>query len=272
MPRSIRDRCLGYAGRALIVLILLFVLLPTVVVFISSFSSTSVLFFPPRGWSLRWFERAVSYDDFRNGFYSGLIVTAWASSLAVVIGTTLAIAINRYDFRFKGMLEGILLSPLFIPHFTIGLGLLMLVAQLNVGRGYAVVIFCHILLVLPFVLRSLYVSLHNLEQRIELAAASLGASPIRVVWTITIPLMIPGLFGGWLFAAILSFNEFTASLFITTQATQTLPVAMYNYVREFADPTLAALSVIYIVTTASLLILANRFLGLGRVLNVEAPR
>lgn len=72
------------------------------------------------------------------------------------------------------------------------------------------------------------------------------------------------------FAAILSFNEFTASLFITTQATQTLPVAMYNYVREFADPTLAALSVIYIVVTATMLIIANKFLGLGKVLNVEA--
>lgn len=65
-------------------------------------------------------------------------------------------------------------------------------------------------------------------------------------------------------------NEFTASLFITTQATQTLPVAMYNYVREFADPTLAALSVIYIAVTATMLIIANRFLGLGKILNVEA--
>jgi putative spermidine/putrescine transport system permease protein len=272
MTRSNRDRWLGHAGRLLVALILLFVLLPTVVVIIASFSSTSVLFFPPKGWSLRWFARAVQYDDFRNGFYAGLIVTAWASSLAVVIGTTLAIAIHRYDFRCKRVLEGVLLSPLFIPHFTIGLGLLMLVAQLNLGRGYALVIFCHIVLVLPFVLRSLYVSLHNLELRMELAAASLGASPLRVVWSITVPLMIPGLFGGWLFAAILSFNEFTASLFVTTQATQTLPVAMYNYVREFADPTLAALSVMYIAATATLLTLANRFLGLGRVLNVEGAR
>ncbi|QKF52674.1 ABC transporter permease [Pseudomonas graminis] len=272
MTRSNRDKWLGHAGRLLVGLILLFVLLPTIVVIISSFSSTSVLFFPPKGWSLRWFDRALAYDDFRKGFYAGLIVTAWASSLAVVIGTMLAIAIHRFDFRFKRLLEGVLLSPLFIPHFTIGLGLLMLVAQLNLGRGYALVIFCHILLVLPFVLRSLYVSLHNLEQRIELAAASLGASPLRVVWTITVPLMIPGLFGGWLFAAILSFNEFTASLFVTTQANQTLPVAMYNYVREFADPTLAALSVMYIAVTATLLMLANRFLGLGRVLNVEGAR
>lgn len=272
MSRTLRDKCLNYAGRTLVALILLYVLLPTLVVIIASFSSTSVLFFPPKGWSLRWFQRALAYDDFRNGFYAGLVVTAWASSLAVMIGATLAIVIHRYDFRCKRVIEGLLLSPLFIPHFTIGLGLLMLVAQFNLGRGYALVIFCHIILVLPFVLRSLYVSLQNLDERIERAAASLGAAPLRVLWTITVPLVIPGLFGGWLFAAILSFNEFTASLFVTTQATQTLPVAMYNYVREFADPTLAALSVMYIGVTATLLILANRFFGLSKVLNVEAPR
>lgn len=270
MTRSNNDKWVTLLGRLLVIAILVFVMLPTIVVFISAFSSTSVLFFPPKGWSLRWFERAVSYDDFRQGFYSGLIVTAWASTLAVIIGTTLAIAIERYTFSCKQVLEGVLLSPLFIPHFTIGLGLLMLVSQLGLSRGYGLVIFCHVVLVLPFVLRSVYVSLKNLEQRIELAAASLGASPLRVVWTITIPLILPGLLGGWMFAAILSFNEFTASLFITTQSTQTLPVAMYNYVREFADPTLAALSVIYITVTAVILIVANKFLGLGKVLNVEA--
>ncbi len=270
MTRTLNDKLVTLAGRLLVIAILLFVLLPAVVVFITSFSSTSIVFFPPKGWSLRWFERAVNYDDFRQGFYSGLLVTVWASSLAVIIGTALAIAIERYTFPCKHLLEGILLSPLFIPHFTIGLGLLMLVSQLNLGRGYALVIFCHIVLVLPFVLRSVYVSLKNLEQRIEMAAASLGASPLRVIWTIPVPLILPGLLGGWLFAAIMSFNEFTASLFITTQATQTLPVAMYNYVREFADPTLSALSVIYIVVTAVLLIIANRFAGLGKILNVDA--
>ena len=108
--------------------------------------------------------------------------------------------------------------------------------------------------------------------RLELAAASLGAPPHRVLTTVTLPLLVPGLVSGWLFAAILSFNEFTASLFVTVQRTQTLPVALYNYVREYADPSMAAISVMYIVVTATLLILANVFLGLAKVLNVEHPR
>ena len=130
----------------------------------------------------------------------------------------------------------------------------------------------HVVLVLPFVLRSVYVSLRNLDPRLELAAASLGAPPARVLATVTLPLLLPGLVSGWLFAAILSFNEFTASLFVTAQRTQTLPVAMYNYVREYADPSMAALSVMYIVATALLLTFANAFLGLGKVLNVEHAR
>jgi putative spermidine/putrescine transport system permease protein len=131
---------------------------------------------------------------------------------------------------------------------------------------------CHVILVLPFVLRSVYVSLRNLDRRLELAAASLGAPPRRVLVTVTMPLLLPGLASGWLFAAILSFNEFTASLFVTTQRTQTLPVVMYNYVREYADPSMAALSVIYIVAIAALLTAANVWLGLDRILNVEGSR
>jgi putative spermidine/putrescine transport system permease protein len=159
-----------------------------------------------------------------------------------------------------------------IPHFTIGLGFLILAAELGATRGFAVVISCHVILVLPFVLRSVYISLRNLDHRFELAAASLGAPPRRVLTSVTIPLLAPGLVSGWLFAAILSFNEFTASLFVTSQRTQTLPVAMYNYVREYADPSMAAVSVLYIVATATLLIIANAFFGLGKVLSVEDGR
>src|SRR5437870_4634009 len=124
----------------------------------------------------------------------------------------------------------------------------------------------------PVVRRSVYISLRNLDPRLELAAASLGAPPHRVLTTVTLPLLLPGLVSGWLFAAILSFNEFTASLFVTAQRTQTLPVALYNYVREYADPSMAALAVIYIVVTAALLTFANMFLGLGKILNVAHAR
>lgn len=272
MPRSPFQRLLGIGGTLVVLAILGFLVLPGFVVTMAAFNEKALLSFPPQSLSLRWFANAIGYEDFREGFQNGLIVTIWASCIALVVGAAFAIAIDRYQFRFKTLIEGVLVSPLFVPHFTVGLGFLILAAQVGLTNTYAVVIVCHVILVLPFVLRSVYVSLRNLDRRFELAAASLGAPPHQVLLTVTVPLLLPGLVSGWLFAAILSFNEFTASLFITGQRTQTLPVAMYNYVREYADPSMAALSVMYIVGIATLLTIANAFLGLGKVLNVENGR
>jgi putative spermidine/putrescine transport system permease protein len=270
MKRSPAAALLQLSGHIVVAAILLFVILPAIVVALTAFNDRAILAFPPQVWSFRWFARAFDYADFRKGFWNGLTVTAWASTIALLIGAAFALAIHRYNFTFKHVLEGILLSPLVIPHYTIGLGILMLAAQTGFGRGFPLVILAHVVLVLPFVIRSVVISLQNLDTRLELAAASLGAAPLRVLLTVTLPLLLPGLLSGWLFAAILSFNEFTATLFVSSQATQTLPVAMYNYVREFADPTLAALSVVYIAVTAMLVTLANACLGLGKMLDVDA--
>lgn len=272
MARLTSLRLLRFLGASVVIAILAFLLLPAVVVALAAFNDRAILAFPPAIWSWRWFAKALAYEDFRAGVRNGTIVAASASAIALVVGAAFAFALDRYAFRCKRALEAVLLSPLVIAHFTIGLGFLILAAQLGMARGFAVVIACHVALVLPFVLRSVYVSLRNLDRRLELAAASLGAPPHRVLATVTLPLLLPGLASGWLFAAILSFNEFTASLFVTTQRTQTLPVAMYNYVREYADPSMAAISVIYIVATAALLTFATVFLGLGKVLNVEQHR
>jgi putative spermidine/putrescine transport system permease protein len=252
---------LHVAGTLVVLAILGFVVLPALVVTLAAFNDKAILAFPPQAWSWRWFAKALAYADFRAGFGNGLIVTGWASSIALLVGGAFAFALDRYAFAYKRTIEAILLSSLIVPHFTIGLGFLILAAQIGMARGFAVVVVCHVVLVL-----------RNLDRRLELAAAGLGASPSRVLITVTLPLLLPGLAGGWLLAAILSFNEFTASLFVTAQRTQTLPVAMYNYVREYADPSLAALSVIYIAATATLLIVANAYLGLGKLLNVEPRR
>jgi putative spermidine/putrescine transport system permease protein len=272
MPRVSSDKLLRVVGAIVVAAVLGFLLLPAVVVALAAFNDRAVLSFPPESWSWRWFAKALAYEDFRAGFRNGAIVTAWASTLALVVGAVFAFALDRYQFPLKRALETVLMSPLVVAHFTIGLGFLILAAQLGLARGFAVVVACHVVLVLPFVLRSVYVSLRNLDRRLELAAASLGAPPHRVLATVTLPLLLPGLVSGWLFAAILSFNEFTASLFVTVQRTQTLPVAMYNYVREYADPSMAAISVMYIGATATLLTFATVFLGLGMVLNVDQPR
>src|SRR3712207_1988077 len=142
-------RLLGLALRLLVLAILGFVLLPALVVIMAAFNHRAVLSFPPQQLSLRWFERALGYADFQSGFANGLIVTLLASSIALAIGAGFAFALDRYEFRLKRLLEGVLLAPLVVPHFTVGLGVLILASQLGAARGYGVVVACHVILVLP---------------------------------------------------------------------------------------------------------------------------
>jgi putative spermidine/putrescine transport system permease protein len=254
----------------LVVAILIFLTIPAVVVIMSSVNPTETLAFPPKGFSLHWYARAFSYDDFRTSFYSGLIVTFFASTIACVIGVAAAYVTHRYAFRGRRLLEFLLAAPLIIPRFTTGFGFLLVGAGLGINNGYTIVIVTHVVLVLPFVTRSVYVSLVNVDRSLERSAANLGASPVNVLLRITLPLLTPGIVGGWIIAAILSFTEFTASLYVTSYATQTLPVAMYTYVREYTDPTIAAISALLIITTTLGMFIVDRTLGLKRVLAIES--
>ncbi|MDP0929988.1 ABC transporter permease [Paracoccus onubensis] len=269
MRKSVLDHLLDWSGRIVLISILGFVLLPFVVVAIASLNDGAILSFPPKSWSLRWYANAFEYRDFGAGLVNSLRIAAVGATIALIAGAGFAYVFNRYDFMFKGLLNTVLMSPLIIPNFTIGLGLLILSTAASLPRSIWLVIAVHVVIVLPFVVRSVYVSLKNFERRYEQAAESLGGTPLHVLLTITLPLLLPGLISGALFAAILSFNEFTASLYVVNQRTQTLPVAMYNYVREYADPTLAALSVIYVAPVAAMLLLVHKFFRLEKVLNVD---
>ncbi len=269
MKKSVSDRILDWGGAILVTAILCFVLMPFLVVAIASFNDGAILSFPPRSWSFRWYANAFQYRDFGAGLVNSLKVAAIGATIAMVAGAGFAYVLDRYEFRGRSILNAILMSPLIIPNFTIGLGLLILSAAASLPRSIWLVVAVHVIIVFPFVVRSVYVSLRNFERRYEQAAESLGGGPLHVLLTITLPLLVPGLVSGGLFAAILSFNEFTASLFVVNQSTQTLPVAMYNYVREYADPTLAALSVVYVVVVAAILLIVHKIFRLEKVLNVE---
>src|SRR5579872_7433541 len=100
-PRSTYQRLLAFGGLVVVALILGFLSLPAAVVTIAAFNDKAILSFPPQAWSWRWFERALAYPDFRTGFQNGLIVTAWSSSIALIVGSMFAFVIDRYQFVFK---------------------------------------------------------------------------------------------------------------------------------------------------------------------------
>ena len=251
--------------RLVVAALLLFITLPTVVVIAVSFNPTAILSFPPSGLSLRWYENVLTYPQFQRAAVNSLVVTGAAVALALPVGTLAALALERGRLRGRNAWAAVLLSPLVVPGVAAGLGFLILAAALGLLRSRSVLIAAHVALVLPFVVRAVWVSVRNLDPALERAAASLGAAPSRVFRRVTLPLLKPGLFAALLFAVVVSLNEFVVSLFISNRVTEILPVAMFTYVVNYTDPTIAALSSLFIVATFVVVGLANRYLDLARV-------
>jgi len=252
-------------ARLAVVALLVFMTVPTVVVIAVSFNPTAILSFPPAGLSLRWYANVVAYPQFRRAAMNSLLVTAAAAALALPAGTLAALALERGRLRGRSVWAAMLLSPLVVPGVAAGLGFLILAAGLGLLRSRSVLVAAHVALVLPFVVRSVWVSVRNLDPVLERAAASLGATPWRVFRRVTLPLLRPGLFAGLLFAVVVSLNEFVVSLFISNRVTEILPVAMFTYVVNYTDPTIAALSSLFIAVTFLVVWLADRYLNLARV-------
>jgi putative spermidine/putrescine transport system permease protein len=251
--------------RVAVAVLLGFMTLPTFVVIAVSFNPTAILSFPPAGFSLRWYVNVLTYPQFQRAAWNSVLVTAGAVAVAMPIGTAAALALARGRLRGRELWAALLLVPLIVPGVAAGLGFLILGAGWGLLRSRSVLIAAHVALVLPFVVRSVWVSASNLDPALERAAASLGATPWRVFRRVTLPLLRPGLLAALLFAVIVSLNEFVVSLFISTRLTEILPVAMFTYVVNYTDPTIAALSSLFILGTFIVVSLADRFLDLGGV-------
>ena len=258
--------------RVAVATLLGFMTLPTVVIVVASFNATAILAFPPDGLSLRWYVNALTYPQFQRAGVNSLVITVASAALALPFGTAAALALVRHPLRGRAVWSAILLSPLVIPGVAAGLGFLIVAARVGALTSRWVLIVAHVALVLPFVVRSVAVSAANLDPALEHAAASLGARPWRVFLRVTLPLLRPGLFAGLLFAVIVSLNEFVVSLFISTRVTEILPVAMFTYVVNYTDPTMAALSTLFIAATFVAVYVADRFLNLSRVFQIAEHR
>jgi putative spermidine/putrescine transport system permease protein len=255
-----------------VAMLLAFMTLPTVVVVVASFNATAILAFPPDGWSLRWYVNALTYPQFQRAAANSLVVTLGSAAIALPFGTAAALALVRRPLRGRALWSAALLSPLVIPGVAAGLGFLIVAARLGVLTSRWVLIVAHVALVLPFVVRSVAVSVASLDPALERAAASLGARPWRVFVRVTLPLLRPGLVAGLLFAVIVSLNEFVVSLFISTRVTEILPVAMFTYVVNYTDPTMAALSTLFIMATLIAVYVADRLVNLSRVFQIAEHR
>jgi putative spermidine/putrescine transport system permease protein len=243
-----------------------FMLAPLLMVVLVSFTNKGYIAMPFDGASWRWYRAILDAPDFIDAFWRSLALAAAAATLATLVAVPAGMAIAWNQFRGREAMLGLLLSPLMVPHVVLGIALLRYLTQIGASGTLWGLTAAHTVIVLPYVLRLVIAAATGFDRSLVQAAQSLGARGWTVFRRIELPLIVPGVAGGWMIAFINSFDELTMSLFVASAGTQTLPVKMYNHIANTIDPLLASVSTVLIVLTLVLMLVLDRFYGLDRVL------
>lgn len=247
-------------------LVISFMLAPLLIVCIVAFTPENTLTIPTTHFSLRWFKAVFAHPDFVTSFWNSLALALASATLATLLAVPAGLAITRYSFAGRDALNALFLSPLIIPHLVLGVALLRLFSLTGASGSFFWLVLAHVVIVTPYVLRLVVAASSGADLSCEQAARSLGASDLTVFWRVTLPMILPGVSGGWLLAFINSFDEVTMSIFITAPSTVTLPVRMYMYATESIDPLMAAASALMVAFTAAVMVLLDRLYGLDKIL------
>ncbi|MGY4592765.1 putative spermidine/putrescine transport system permease protein [Bradyrhizobium sp. GM22.5] len=236
-------------------------ILPAVIVVATSFTSGETLQFPPKGFSFRWYEAFWESSQFIDSLKLSLYLAALVTLISLVIGFSAAYALERNHFAGREAIRALILSPLLMPAVILGLGLMQLQVWLGFSQTFMGMLVGHLVITLPYVVRTLTASMALFDRNLENAAMSLRASPFVVLRTITIPLLVPGLISGGVFAFVTSFGNVSLSVFLGAGSSVTLPVQVLAYVEQTVDPLVAAVSSVVILFTALAVFVADRLAG-----------
>lgn len=244
--------------------ILMFLALPIAVVIPAAFSSDSTLRFPPKGFSLKWFENAWNTQGFWDALQLSLLIAFMATCISLVIGTLASFAIVRHKFPGKQFFEILFMTPLVFPAIVLAVALSTVLGSLGLIRNFWGLVFAHVIITVPYVVRAVSATLAEIELAYEEAASTLGANQLKTFLLVTLPMLKPGLVAGAIFSAIMSFDEFTVSLFLVGPGAMTLPLEIYYYTEFQMDPTVAAISTMLLGVTVLIVILIERSIGIGK--------
>lgn len=255
------ERALGlYVG-----LMIFFLALPIAIVIPSAFSNDVTLAFPPRGFSMKWFKAALEFAAFRDAFWLSISVAVLSTVISLVAGTLAAIALVRYKPPGHDALLLLFLTPLVFPAIVLAAGLAMVLGSMGLLRTFSGLVMAHVLITLPYVVRTILGTLSEIDPALEEAAATLGANRWKTFRHVTEPLLRPGLLAGATFSLIISFDEFTVSLFLVGPGLRTLPLEIYNYTDANIDPTIAAISTLLIALTLLVVVMIEKTFGFGKL-------
>ncbi|WP_145144670.1 ABC transporter permease [Roseomonas gilardii] len=250
-------------------LFIAFILAPLVVVVLVSFTDKGFMAMPFDGASLRWYRAIADNPQFLASFWVSLRLGLVSATLSALIAVPAALAIARGRFPGRDAIAAFLVSPLMIPHVVLGVALLRFFSGLGLAGSFAGLVAAHLIVVTPYMVRLVTAGLAGLDPRVERAAESLGAGRATVFRRITLPLILPGVAGGWILAFITSFDELTVSLFLASPSSTPLPVRLFTYIDQMTDPLVAAVSAALIGLTALVLVVLDRFYPIDRLLTGE---
>ena len=237
------------------VVIVVYLIAPMLVIIPMGLTSAEILSWPPEGVSTRWFEKMVGDPQWSRGFLNSAQVAVLTAIVATVLGTLGALGMVRGRFPGKSLANGLILSPLVVPVVIIAIGFFSFFARVKLQVSLLGLVLAHTALAVPFVVVNVATVLRTMDRNLELAAANLGADPVRTFWRVTLPIILPGVVTGALFAFITSWDEVVVSIFMTSARFRTLPVEMWEQVRQVVDPTVAAVATTVMAVTTAMLLL-----------------
>lgn len=274
------ERIWHYTFRFLCGLIFLFLILPVLIVLPLSFNvepyfsfTPGMLSFDPEAYSLRWYEdifrngMAAPDEPFgwawlsdtwnngqwmraiRNSFFIGICATLLSTSL----GTLAAIGLSRSEMPHRRLIMSILISPMIVPLVITAAGMFFFYSKVHLSQTYLGVIMAHAVLGTPFVIITVTATLVGFDKSLVRASNSLGAGPIETFFKIQMPLIVPGVISGGLFAFITSFDEVVAVLFLASPEQRTIPRQMWSGIREQISPTILAVATLLVLLSIILL-------------------
>ena len=217
---------------------------------------------------MRWYGEALGHELFQRGMVTSVWLALAATLIATPIGTLAAIGIARTDFAGREALQTFLLAPLIVPTIVVGIAILVACVDLGVKDSAIRLIVGHVVIVLPYSIRTVLASLNRGDVVLEEAARTLGASTTRVFYHVTLPLCRPGVIAGMILAFIISFDDVAVSLFLVDSRNNTLPIAILAYLEYNFDPSISAISALLIFVTLAGAIAIEKVFGLRKALGV----
>jgi putative spermidine/putrescine transport system permease protein len=244
---------------ALCGLVLLFLIAPILAIMPLSFNEGSFFSYPMPGYSLKWYEEFFGTDRWRSAVANSLFVATSATLLSTALGTLAALGLSRPNFPHRALVMSVLISPMIVPIVITAVGMYFFYVSVGLINTYLGIILAHTALATPFVVITVTATLTGFDHSFSRAAAGLGAPPALVFRKVILPLILPGVISGALFAFVTSFDEVVVILFIASPEQRTLPKVMFAGIREQISPTITAaatmlvLFAVVMLTTVELL-------------------